>query len=390
MELGISPIITSGMIMQLLVGAKIIDLNMEDQDDKYLFEKTNKFMALFIGFAEAILYVWTGFYGDVSEIGAVNCVLIVIQLTTAAALITLIDEILSNGYGMGSAISMFIACNVCEEIVWKTFSPMTYGNEYEGALTNFFYLLVNKSNKLAAIQGAFYRDFGPNINNLLATVFIFLLVIFFQGFQLDIGVHNKSQRGSVGSHGIKLFYTSNMPIILMSALISNVFFISKTLYKRFGGFFLVRWLGRWKETSYGGQSYPVSGLAYYISPPQNLSSMFSDPLHGLIYVVFIVSACAIFSKTWTEIGGSDAKKVYEQLKSQNLTSIGGSDSQLRMRLNKWINVAAGLGGVCVGLLTIVADFLGAIGSGTGILLTCNIIYEMYELYLRERKQMMGM
>ena len=137
-------------------------------------------MALCIGFFEAIVYVWTGIYGDVATIGAVNCVLIVAQLTMAAALVTMLDEILSNGYGIGSAISLFIATNVCEEVVWKAFSPMSLGNEYEGALINFVYLLISKSNKLSAIQQAFYRDFAPNINNLLATVFVFLLVNFFQ------------------------------------------------------------------------------------------------------------------------------------------------------------------------------------------------------------------
>jgi protein transport protein SEC61 subunit alpha len=40
--------------------------------------------------------------------------------------------------------------------------------------------------------------------------------------------------------------------------------------------------------------------------------------------------------------------------------------------------AATLGGMCIGVLTIFADFLGAIGSGTGILLTVTIIYGLYE------------
>jgi len=146
---------------------------------------------------------------------------------------------------------------------------MALGNEYEGALINFVYLLISKSNKLAAIQQAFYRDFAPNLNNLLATVFVFLLVNFFQGFQVNIAVHNKQVKGHMSSYPVKLFYTSNMPIILMSALISNTFLISKTLYRKFGSFFLVRWLGRWKEASIGGASYPVSGIAYYISPPQS-------------------------------------------------------------------------------------------------------------------------
>merc|ERR1712226_65853 len=298
----------------------------------------------------------------------------------------MLDEILSNGYGIGSAISLFIATNVCEEIVWKTFSPMSLGNEYEGALINFVYLLISKSNKLAAIQQAFYRDFAPNLNNLLATIFVFLLVNFFQGFQVNIAVHNKQVKGHMSSYPIKLFYTSNMPIILMSALISNTFLISKTLYRKFGSFFLVRWLGRWKEASIGGASYPVSGIAYYISPPQSLTHMLGDPLHGIIYILTILIACAVFSKTWTEIGGQSPKDVLKNLQSQNLTAVGGSDQLLYKRLNRHINIAASLGGICVGVLTILADFLGAIGSGTGILLSCNIIFEVYEAVMREREK----
>jgi protein transport protein SEC61 subunit alpha len=382
MELGISPIITAGMIMQLLLGAKLINLNLSDENDKAMFDKSSKLAALAIGLLEAVVYVWSGMYGEIETIGAVNAVLIVIQLTVAAILVTYLDEILSSGHGMGSAISLFIATNVCEEIFWKTFSPMSYGNEYEGALINFFYLLVFKENKLAAIQGAFYRDFGPNINNLLATVFIFLLVIFLQGWQVAIGIHRTGIKGSVQPYAVKLFYTSNMPIILMSALISNVFFVSKMLYKRFGSFFLVRLLGRWKDASMGGASYPVSGLAYYISPPHSLTNMITDPVHGIVYIFFILATCALFSKTWAEISGQSPSNVYKNLKDQGYTGMGG-DYLMKKRLEMKINTASILSGIFVGVLTIVADFLGAIGSGTGILLSVGIVFEMLEQYQQE-------
>merc|ERR1712151_307053 len=382
MELGISPIITSGMIMQLLLGAKLINLNMQNESEKNTFDKCSKMMALTIGLVEAVVYVWSGMYGEVAVIGAVNCVLIVIQLTLASVLVTYLDEVLSAGHGMGSAISLFIATNVAEEIFWKTFSPLSYGNEFEGAVINFFYLLIAKPNKLAAIQGAFYRDYGPNLNMLIATVFIFMLVIFLQGWQVSVGIHRIGAKSSLEPYKIKLFYTSNMPINLMSALISNVFFISKMLYKRFGSFFLVRLLGRWKEAAVGGQSYPVSGLAYYISPPQSLGNMFSDPLHGIIYIVFILGACALFSKTWAEISGQSPSNVFKQLKDEGFTGKGG-DLVLKRRLKLRINTASLLSGIFVGCLTIVADFLGAIGSGTGILLSVGIIFEMIEQYNNE-------
>jgi preprotein translocase subunit SecY len=95
-------------------------------------------------------------------------------------------------------------------------------------------------------------------------------VIYFQGFRVDLPVRNKGARGQQGTYPIKLFYTSNMPIILQSALVSNLYFISQLLYKRYGGNFLVQLLGRWQALEYGGNMIPVGGLVYYISPPQSL------------------------------------------------------------------------------------------------------------------------
>ena len=93
---------------------------------------------------------------------------------------------------------------------------------------------------------AFYRTNLPNVTNLMATVVIFLVVIYFQGFRVDLPVRNKRSRGQQGNYPIKLFYTSNMPIILQSALVSNLYFISQLLYKRYGANFLVQLLGRWQ------------------------------------------------------------------------------------------------------------------------------------------------
>jgi len=96
-----------------------------------------------------------------------------------------------------------------------------------------FHMLITKSNKVAALRQAFYRQNLPNVTNLLATVLIFLIVIYFQGFRVVLPVRSKSARGQQGSYPIKLFYTSNMPIILQSALVSNLYFISQVLVLSF-------------------------------------------------------------------------------------------------------------------------------------------------------------
>lgn len=148
MELGISPIVTSGLIMQLLAGAKIIEVG-DTPKDRALFNGAQKCMvysfrivlynvlnkydmnSLFLVFGmvitvgQAIVYVMTGMYGDPSEIGAGVCLLIIIQLFVAGLIVLLLDELLQKGYGLGSGISLFIATNICETIVWKAFSPTT-------------------------------------------------------------------------------------------------------------------------------------------------------------------------------------------------------------------------------------------------------------------------
>ena len=365
MELGVSPIINAGMIMQLLAGTKILDIDQNKKEDKELYQAANKVLALLIGFFEALAYVWSGMYGDMDRIGVVSAMLLVLQLTFASVLVQMLDDIISKGYGVGSAISLFIATNVCEEILWRTFSPITSNGQYEGALIALIAGLVSPTNGfLHTIQQAFYRDHLANINNILATIFIFLVVNFFQGFQVNIAIHNTKIRGHSGSYPVKLFYTSNIPIILQSALISNLYFASRILYKKFGGFFLVRMFGRWKETSIGGQSYPISGLIYYISPPTSLSAFFTDPIHGLVYIAFILTSCSLFAKAWIEVSGTGPKEVCAGLTNQDIVAYGGTDKLLLSKLKRYIPTAAALGGVCVGILTILADFLGAIGSGT--------------------------
>ena len=64
-------------------------------------------------------------YGDVTRLGAGNALLIIFQLTFAGIVVVMLDELMQKGYGMGSDISLFIATNICENILWKAFSPIT-------------------------------------------------------------------------------------------------------------------------------------------------------------------------------------------------------------------------------------------------------------------------
>jgi len=389
MELGISPIVTSGMVMQLLAGAKIIEVDQSIPEDRKNFEGAQKLFGILITIGEACAYVLSGMYGEIrgeDGIGAGNAIIIIIQLFCAGIVVIVLDELLQKGYGLGSGISLFIATNICESIVWKAFSPTTQntgrGSEFEGAIIALFHLLITKTDKVRALKEAFYRQNMPNIMNLLSTIVVFLIVIYFQGFRVELPVKYAKQRGQQGTYPIKLFYTSNMPIILQTALVSNLYFISQLLHKRYPTNLIVGLFGRWQEQG-GGQSIPVGGMAYYVSPPGSLSAVLADPFRALFYISFILGSCALFSKTWIEVSGSSSKDVAKQLRDQQMVMKGHRDGSLKKVLDRHIPVAAAFGGICIGALTVFADFMGAIGSGTGILLAVTIIYQYFEIFTKE-------
>lgn len=386
MELGISPIITSGMVMQLLAGSKIIEVDNGLKEDRMLFQGAQKLFGIIITVGQAVAYVASGMYGPVSELGYGNAVLIILQLFTAGLVVLILDELLQKGYGLGSGISLFIATNICETIVWKAFSPTTIntgrGTEFEGAFIALFHLLFTRQNKGKALKEAFFRDNLPNLTNLLATVLIFMIVIYLQGFRVDLPIKYAKARGQQGSYPIKLFYTSNMPIILQSALVSNLYFFSQMLYKRYPSNFLVNLFGSWSEVQ-DGQSVPTAGIAYYISPPNSFGEVVTDPIHAFAYVVFVMGSCAMFSKTWITVSGSAPEDVAKQLQDQQMIMKGWREDKMLDVLRMYIPTAAAFGGACIGALTILADFMGAIGSGTGILLAVTIIYQYFEIFAKE-------
>uniref|UniRef100_A0A673HAJ4 Protein transport protein Sec61 subunit alpha-like 2 n=1 Tax=Sinocyclocheilus rhinocerous TaxID=307959 RepID=A0A673HAJ4_9TELE len=329
MELGISPIVTSGLIMQLLAGAKIIEVG-DTPKDRALFNGAQKLFGMIITIGQSVVYVMTGMYGDPSEMGAGICLLIIIQLFVSGLIVLLLDELLQKGYGLGSGISLFIATNICETIVWKAFSPTTVntgrGTEFEGAIIALFHLLATRTDKVRALREAFYRQNLPNLMNLIATVFVFAVVIYFQ------------------------------------------------------------------DTSTGGpaRAYPVGGLCYYLSPPESFSTVLEDPVHAIIYIIFMLGSCAFFSKTWIEVSGSSAKDVAKQLKEQQMVMRGHRETSMVHELNRYIPTAAAFGGLCIGGLSVMADFLGAIGSGTGILLAVTIIYQYFEIFVKEQSEVGSM
>lgn len=389
MELGISPIVTSSMIMQLLSGLKLVVFDPSVKEERQLYENVQKLFGIILTVATAFVYVVSGMYGPAGELGMFTCTLLVCQLSLAGIIVLLLDEMLQKGYGIGSGISLFIATNICESVVWRAFSPTTVNNgrgkEFEGAIIALFHALITRKDKIRALRYAFYRPGLPNIANLLATVVVFLVVVYFQGFRVELPVKNAKYRGQQGIYPIKLFYTSNTPIIIVSSLTSNLMIISQLLSRRWENNFLVRLLGQWSHDQQ--QTRPVGGLIYYLNAPATFSDALADPFQLIVYIVYMLGACALISRLWIEFSGSSARDVAKQLRDDGLTMKGYRDTALIDVLNRYIPTAALFGGMCIGALTVFADFLGAIGSGTGILLAVTTIFQYFETIKKEKEEL---
>jgi len=383
MELGISPIVTSGMILQGLVGAKILTVDRSNSEHTRLYGVAEKITGLITIFGQAIFYtVFSGMYGSVWDLGLGNTTLIVLQLVISGCLVLLLDDMLQVGYGFGSAISLFISTGICQSIFWQAFSYQVAQTmtsvEYEGAIINLIYVLT-QDNKLVGLKSAFFRTQLPNISNLMATAVVFCVVIFFQGFRVDIPIRHTAVRKGSTSHTypIRLFYTSTVPIMIQSAFTSTLFMTSSILHGRFRGTFISNIFGRWILTP-NGRSIPVGGLVYYISSPKTMAETLSDPIHTIVYVAYVLISCSIFSTIWLEFSGSGSRDVANNLRAQGLTVLGYRQNTMQVALDRYIPTAAALGGLCTGTLSIFSEFMGALGSGTGILLAVGMILNYVE------------
>lgn len=387
MELGITPIVSASMVFQLLQGTKLIHVDMSNKDDRDQFQTAQKLFAVILSVGQATVYVLTGMYGPPRSLGTGVCLLLVLQLVFAGIIVILLDELLQKGYGLGSGISLFTATNVCEQVMWKAFAPTTSasgkGAEFDGAVIALFHLLGSRKDKKRALLEAFYRQNLPNMLQVVSTVLVFFAVVYLQGFRVEIPIKSTRQRGPYALYPIRLFYTSNTPIMLQSALSSNIFIMSQMLFARWPNNLFVKLLGSWGHKTGSSQLYAISGLAYYIQPPTSLTDAMLDPIKTAIYVVFVLGSCAVFSTTWIEISGTSPRDVAKQFKEQGLVIAGHRDTSAYKELKKIIPTAAAFGGAAIGALSVVSDMMGCLGSGTSILLSVTTIYGYYELAVKE-------
>jgi preprotein translocase SecY subunit len=383
MELGIGPIVTAGLILQVLAGSKMINIDMSNPEDRSMFTSASKILSVVMTIFEASAYLIGGSYGTLA---VTTEIVIMLQLVGAGIVVLLLDELLQKGWGLGSGISLFIAAGVAASIWWDSVAPMgpMADGRYLGAVIAFGQSLFSRAN----IAEVFSRTQGlPDMVAFLTTLGVFAIIIYFNGMRVEIPVSYARYRGFRGKFPLKLFYVSNIPVIFAAALFGNIYFITQILWQRYNSTNTNFWFNLVGQfTTSGGQYQPSGGLVYYVVPPRSLSLLMQDPLRALIYAAMLIAACIFFAVTWVEVGGMDARTVSKQLLDSGMQIEGfrRSEVPIRQLLQRYIPTVTVLGALLIGAIAAGADFLGAFGSGTGILLTVGIIEQYYQILVRER------
>ncbi len=355
-ELGIGPIVTAGIIMQLLVGAKLIGLDLRDREDRSLFTGVQKLFAIFMALFQGGALVMGGWYTRGGPLLPVETRMVILgQLVLGAVVVMYLDELVSK-YGFGSGIGLFIVGGVATEVIWQALSPFRYGGEPIGAVPFFVKTLVSGG----PLSDAFLRG-GANMLGVIATVLVFLLAVYAESMRVEIPIAYGRFGGIRGRYPLKFMYTSVIPVILAMAVFANL---------RLLAYFFPR----------------LGFLDPYLSAPHGLTEVAGDPLRALIYFLLLVSLCVGFSILWVSLAGMGPREVAESLDESGFL-IPGFRRDVRVMeqlLSRYISGLTVLSGLTVGALSAVADFLGALGSGTGILLAVGITYSLYEEIARER------
>ncbi len=380
-ELGIGPIVTAGLLMQLLRGSEILKFDFKKPEERGIFQTATKLVTYIVIVAEASVYGFAVYGPGITEPHVLY--ILIGQLMGASVIIMFLDETIQKGWGLGSGISLFIMAGVAQQILWSLLSPLPAGDGFAIGVIPF----VTESVMAGDLSDIFFRyNQLPSIFGLLLTAGIMLILVFTQGVKIEIPIVSTKYRGFSAVYPIKMMYVSNIPVILASALTANVVFMGQMLWANLNpqnNSTFMNFLVQFDPTS---PSTPIGGLVYYMTPPRGLDIAVLDPMRAVGYVIFMIIIVVIFGKLWVELGGLSPKSAAKNLLDADVQVPGfrRSNQPIEALLNKYIPSVTLIGSFILGLLAGVSDVLGVFGSGIGLLLMVDILINYYNQLIREQ------
>jgi preprotein translocase subunit SecY len=363
-SLGISPIVMASIILQLLNGAKILNIDLHSPEGKKYFQSLQKLLVFAFVLFESMVYVLMRGLEALPGMGFI----VILQLVLGGLLIVFMDEVVQK-WGFGSGVSLFIAAGVGWRLVSALFQFIgTQGTfEASGRVLALIASLINGDPTGAS------RAFIE----ILVTALIFLAVVWAQSLKVEIPLSFDRVRGYGIKWPLQFFYASVIPVILVSALAANIQLFASLLQS---------WLGH--ATFLGGFSAgaPISGFSYWIHYNSILQSLITGSfqyvylIQAIGHVIFYVVLSIVFALFWVSTSGMDAGSQARNIMSSGLQIPGfrRDERVLEAVLKRYVTPLTVMGGAAVGLLASVANLLGALVGGTAILLAIMILYQLYQ------------
>ena len=408
MTLGIGPIVTAGLILQLLAGSEIIKVDFQNPEDRAIFTSATKFLTIIVIIVEASAYLIGGLFGSIAPAASIA---IFLELAAASVIVMLLDELVQKGWGIGSGVSLFILAGVAQKVMWEIFSPLqvpiSSSSSGTAAITAYFGAIPALINSTFAGQplNAFFRPNAPqfpSVFGLILTIVAILIIVYVEGMRIEIPITSTKYRGFAGVYPIKLLYVSNIPVILFSALIANISFFFAYLWKIYDYGNTSTWfnyIAQYNMTQIqnaGASSSPLSyqplkgSLIYYMTSPNNILVPHPDYIRALTYILFAVAFSVMFAKIWVEIGGLSPKAAAKNLIGADVMVPGfrRTGTSVEAILAKYIPTITIIGGIFIGLLASLSDIFGVFGTGIGLLLMVDIIIQYYQMLVKEQLESM--
>jgi preprotein translocase subunit SecY len=382
LHLGIGPIVTASIVLQLLKGAGILQIDTSDARGQVMYMGLQKLLIFVMIIVEALPMVASGlmmpdpsvatqfFGGNMFTVS----LLIFLQLCIGGLLVVLMDEVVTK-WGVGSGVGLFIVAGVSQGLVNGFLNWQTGTDPFPiGFFPRLFAIGTSGAN--------FLEYFGTDMLALVTTVVIFMIIVYVESTRIEIPLAHTAVRGARARFPVKLIYASVLPMILVRVLQANIqmigMFLSNAGITIFGEF--------------QGQT-PINGLMWYIAPinqPQDWMWWLSELGHapweillrmGIDITVMVVGG-AVFALFWVKTAGLDSKDVARQIQRSGMQIPGyrRNAQVLEKYLDRYIPRITVIGGVFIGLLSVVANLFGVIGAvgGTGLLLAVSITYRLYE------------
>jgi len=371
-QLGIGPIITAGLIMQILVGSKLVNVDLTSDEGKAMFTEAQKGLAFIFILVESLFFsialVRNSF--SLAFAGVVFA-----QLVVATYIIMLLDEMIQNGWGLGSGVSLFILAGVMKIIFWDMFGISAVSNQ--NLPIGFFptlYSVVTSGGNVYDLVVNTTKPFQPDLIGLITTVALIAITLWLSSINVNIPITSQKLRGIKTTVPLNFLYVSSIPVIFVSVLGGDL--------QLFAG------LSSTMSPSANSALQVIETL--FLFPPGNyphsVYAVIVDPLGAVAYAIVFIGLSLLFGVLWVEVSGLDPGTQARNMIQAGLEVPGvrSNPKVLEAMLAKYIYPLTIFSSLIVGVLTVVATLLGAYGSGVGILLATTIAMQYYKLIAYER------